>query len=192
MRRALTSMLASAAVLVAAGVGHAAEKGGAHKFPPLQVETYASQIFWLVVTFVLLYVLMARIGLPRVGGILESRRQHIEGDLAEAGRLKEQSDAAIAAYEKSLADARARAQALANETRETYAAEAEAARKELDTTLNARIAAAEQTIASNRTAAMANVHDIAVGTASAIVERLLGSAPAGPDVTKAVADTLKR
>ena len=120
---------------------------------------------------------MARIALPRVGGILEDRQQHIDGDLAEAKRLKETSDAAIAAYEKALADARGRAQALANETREKYAAEAETARKALDNTLNERIAEAERTIAARRTAAMANVQDIAVTTAAAIVERLIGNAP---------------
>ena len=105
---------------------------------------------------------------------------------------KDSSDAAIAAYEKALADARGRAQALANETREKYAAEAEAARKELDATLNTRIAEAEQTIATRRTAAMGNVQDIAVETAAAIVERLTGNAPSKADVAKAVAGTLKR
>jgi len=187
----ITKVVAAAGLALAAGGAWAAESGG-HKFPPLQAETYASQIFWLAVIFVALYLLMARIALPRVGGILENRQQHIDGDLVEAKRLKDSSDAAIAAYEKALADARGRAQALANETREKYAAEAEAARKSLDTTLNERIAEAERTIATRRTAAMTNVQDIAVETAAAIVERLIGSAPSKADVSKSVADVLKR
>ena len=117
MRRAIMKIVAVAGPVLAAGGAWAAESGG-HKFPPLQVETYASQIFWLAIIFVALYLLMARIALPRVGGILENRQQHIDGDLAEAKQLKDSSDAAIAAYEKALADARGRAQALANETRE--------------------------------------------------------------------------
>ena len=161
-------------------------------FPPFDRETFASQLFWFAIAFVLLYVIISRLAIPRVGGIMDARRQSVEGDLAEAKRLKDSSDAAIAAYEKSLADARGRAQALANETREKYAKEAEAARHALDATLNTRITAAEQAIATRRTAAMANVQDIAVETAAAIVERLTGNAPSKDDVAKAVAGTLKR
>ncbi len=161
-------------------------------FPPFQADTFASQLFWFAIAFVVLYVVISRFAIPRVGGIIDARRQSVEGDLAEARRLKDSSDAAIAAYEKALADARGRAQALANEAREKYAAEAEAARKELDATLNRRIAEAERTIAARRTAAMANVHDIAVETATIIVERLTGNTPTSADVAKAMASTLKR
>ena len=161
-------------------------------FPPFQVDTFASQLFWFAIAFILLYVIISRLAIPRVGGIMDARRQSVEGDLAEAKRLKDASDAAIASYEKALADARGRAQALANETREKYAKEAETARHQLDATLNTRISQAEQAIAARRTAAMANVQDIAVETAAAIVERLTGNAPAKDDVAKAVAGTLKR
>jgi F-type H+-transporting ATPase subunit b len=161
-------------------------------FPPFNPETFASQLVWLVLVFGALYLLMSRIALPRIDGIMEARRRRVESDMAEAQRLKDQSDAAIAAYEKALADARACAQALANETREQYAAEAEAARKALDATLNARIAEAEQTITATRAAAMANVQDIAVTTAAAIVEKLIGNAPATDQVARAVVAQLKR
>jgi F-type H+-transporting ATPase subunit b len=112
--------------------------------------------------------------------------------MAEAKRLKDQSDAALAAYEKSLADARARAQALASETRDKLNAAAETTRKKLETELNARLAKAEETITATKTTAMANVQGIAIDTASAIVERLIGTAPAGSAVQAAVADALKR
>ena len=161
-------------------------------FPPFNPEFFASQLVWLVLVFGLLYLLMSRVALPRIGGIIETRRQRVEADVAEANRLKDSSDAAIAAYEKALAEARGRAQALANETRQKYATEAEAARKALDATLNTRIAESERTIAARRSAAMANVEGIAVETATAIVERLTGMAPAGAVVAKAVADALKR
>ena len=139
-----------------------------------------------------LYVLIGRLAIPRIGGIIEARRGRIEGDLAEANRLKEQSDAALKAYEKSLADARGRAQALANETRDKLSAEAEERRKALEGQLNAKLAEAEKTIAATKTAAMTNVRGIAVDTATAIVERLIGSAPSGSAVEAAVADVLKR
>ena len=144
-------------------------------------------------TFVALYLLMSRIALPRVGSILEQRRARIAGDLAEALRLKGESDAAIAAYEKSLADARGRAQALVNDARQQQAAEAEAARKALDATLNARIARGGSSIAETKSAAMVNVRGIATEAAAAIVERLIGIAPPSPDlVAAAVAEALKR
>jgi F-type H+-transporting ATPase subunit b len=168
----------------------AGEHGGG--FPPFQKDTFVSQLLWVTVVFVLLYLLMSRLALPRVGAILANRRQRIENDLAMAQRLKDESDAAIAAYEKSLADARSRAQALANETRQRAAAEAETNRKALDATLNARIAGADKIIADKRAAAMQSVHDIATEAAVEIIERLIGTAPAGQQVAAAVADTLKR
>jgi F-type H+-transporting ATPase subunit b len=167
--------------------------GHARPFPPFDKQTYPSQLLWLTLTFVALYLLMARIALPRIDQILERRRQRIAGDIAEALRLKGESDAAIASYEKSLAEARSGAQALLNDSRQQQAAEAEAARKALDATLNARIAEAESRIAQTKSAAMANVRGIAAEAAAAIVERLIGIAPGSPDVVAAaVAEALKR
>jgi F-type H+-transporting ATPase subunit b len=171
---------------------HTEQPGGKPPFPPFNKETFASQIVWLVIFFVALYVIISKLAIPRLGGIIEARTQHIDGDLAEAKKLKDQSDAALASYEKSLADARARAQALAGETRDKLGAEADQVRRKLETELNARLAKAEQTIAATKSAAMANVQGIAVDTASAIVERLIGTAPSGSAVQTAVADALKR
>jgi F-type H+-transporting ATPase subunit b len=166
--------------------------GGHPVFPPFDWQTFASQLFWLTVTFVALYLLMARIALPRIDSILAMRRQRISGDLGEAMRLKGESEAAIAAYEKGLADARGRAQALVSDSRQRQAAEAEASRKSLDATLNARIAEAERGIAATQAAAMVNVRGIATEAAAAIVERLIGIAPASREVVAAaVAEALK-
>jgi hypothetical protein len=85
--------------------GHPAE-GGHGVFPPFQSETFASQLVWLAIAFVLLYGLMAKLALPRVGSIINNRHKRIADDVAEASRLKGESDAAVAAYEKALADAR--------------------------------------------------------------------------------------
>jgi len=167
--------------------------GGARPFPPFDKQTFPSQLLWLALTFVALYLMMSRIALPRIGHILEDRRARIDGDLAQARRLKGESDAAIAAYEKALADARARAQALLADSRQSQTAEAEAGRKALDATLNTRIAEAERGIAATKTAALANVRDIATEAAAAIVERLIGMAPASREaVAAAVAEALKR
>lgn len=167
-------------------------EGGHGGFPPFQSQTFASQLVGLAIAFVLLYVLMARLALPRVGALIEGRRNRIEGDIAEAGQLKAQSDEAAAAYEKALADARGRAQAIANEMRERQAAEAETRRKTLEEQLNVKLADAEKTIAATKQTAMANVRGIAEDAARAIVERLIGVAPAEKAVSDAVGDVLKR
>jgi F-type H+-transporting ATPase subunit b len=171
---------------------HAPAGGHGGAFPPFQKDTFASQLLWFTIVFVGLYLLMSRFALPRVASILEDRRRRIENDLAEAQRLKNESDAAIAAYEKALADARSRAQALANETRQKAAAEAEASLKAVDAMLNTRIADAETIVAEKRAAAMLNVRDIATEAALAIVERLIGNAPPRAQVDQAVAGVLKR
>jgi len=173
-----------------ASTEHPAE-GGHGAFPPFNAHTFPSQLIWLAIFFVLLYALMAKWALPQVGRVIDKRQKLIADDIAEAARLKAQSDEAVAAYEKALADARARAQTIANETREKQHAEAEATRKTLEGELNVKLAEAEKSIAATKQAAMANVRAIAEGAAAAIVERLIGSAPNDQAVADAVADVLK-
>jgi F-type H+-transporting ATPase subunit b len=165
---------------------HTEVPGGEKAFPPFQPQNFPSQLFWLAVTFVLLYVLMSRIALPRISGILANRSKRISDDLAAAEGLKERSNAAHAAYEKSLAEARGRAQSIASSTREKQAAEAEATQKQLEAKLHEKLAAAEQSIASTRTAAMGHVGTIAADPASAIVERLIGKTPSDHEVAAAL------
>jgi F-type H+-transporting ATPase subunit b len=159
-------------------------------FPPFQKETFASQLVWFAIFFVALYLIMSRLALPRVGSILAQRRQRIEDDLKTAQRLREESDAELAAYEKALANARNRAQTIANETRDKLNAEAEQARKVLEEELNAKLAEAERIISGTKEAALANVRGIAIDAAAAIVERLIGSAPPDKVVETAVDSVL--
>jgi F-type H+-transporting ATPase subunit b len=167
--------------------------GGEHVvFPPFDPQTFPSQIFWLTITFVALYLLMARIALPRIASILEERRKHIDDHLAEAQRLRGESDQALVTYERALAEARTRGQTLANEARAQAAANAEAHRRDVDAKLQARIAEAEKAVAAARSTAMTNVHEIAEDAAGTIVERLTGAVPAQQEVTEAVRDALKR
>jgi F-type H+-transporting ATPase subunit b len=155
-------------------------------FPPFESEHFPSQLVWLTISFVLLYALMSRIALPRIGGIMAARGKVISDDLAAAERLKEQSNAAQVAYEKALADARSRAQAIASATREQQARETADLHKQLDAQLHERLTAAEQSIAKSRGAAMGNVKAIAAETASAIVERLIGQRPREEEIAAAL------
>jgi F-type H+-transporting ATPase subunit b len=171
---------------------HTSAEGG-HKapFPPFQKETFASQLVSLLIAFVALYLIVSRIALPKVGKTIDDRQAKIEGDLAEAQKLKDESDSALKAYEADLAAARSRAQAIGNETREKLNAASEAERKSLEDKLSVKLADAEKTIAATREAAMSNVRGIAADAASAIVQRLTGVVPDGKSVASAVDASLK-
>jgi len=155
-------------------------------FPPFAPEHFGSQLVWFAIAFGLLYLLLARFVLPRIASILEMRRSRVASDLDEAGRLKGESETAIAAYEKSLADARARAQAAVAEHQHKVAAEAGRRRTEIEASLGQRLAEAERAIEATRASAMKEVRGIAIEAAGAIVERLLGAPPAKPAVERAV------
>ena len=170
---------------------HTEAPAGHTAFPPFETEYFPSQLVWLTISFVLLYALMSRIALPRIGGIMAARGKVISDDLAAAERLKEQSNAAQVAYEKALADARSRAQAIASDTREQHARETADLHKQLDAQLHERLTAAEQSIAKSRGAAMGNVKAIAAETASAIVERLIGQRPREEEIAAALGDAGK-
>ena len=169
------------------------EAEGGHKapFPPFQKETFASQLVSLLIAFVALYLIVSRIALPRVGKTIDDRQNKIEGDLAEAQKLKDASAGALKAYETELAAARSRAQAIGTETREKLNAAAETERKTLEERLADKLAEAEKTIAATRETAMSNVRGIAAEAASAIVQRLTGLAPDGKSVDSAVDASLK-
>ena len=167
---------------------------GAHPaaFPPFASETFASQLLWFAITFGLLYWLMAKVALPRIGEIIENRTNRIAGDLADAERLRAESEAAGQAYEKSLAEARAKAKAIAQETRDALTAEADAKRKTHEAELAAKIAESEATISARTNQAMASVREIAADAAIAIVERLTGRAPDRNAVEAALDRTVAR
>jgi F-type H+-transporting ATPase subunit b len=162
-----------------------------HAFPPFQKDTFASQLVSLAVAFVALYLIASRVALPRVRSLLDERQNTIDGDLAEAQKLKDASDAALKAYESELAAARSRAQAIGAENREKLNAAADAERKKLEEQLAVKLAEAEKTIAATREAAMSNVRGIAADAAGAIVQRLTGVLPDKRSVTRAVDASLK-
>jgi F-type H+-transporting ATPase subunit b len=170
---------------------HTEQPHGKPPFPPFNGETFASQLVWLVITFVALYLIVSKLALPRVGSIIEARRSAIADDLAKAQGFKDASDKELATYEEELAAARARAQAIGSDTRDKLAAQAERERKVLEDRLNARLAEAEKTIDATRRTAMGNVRAIAGEAAAAIVQRLIGTAPEANAVSAAVDRVLK-
>ena len=100
-----------------AGHGAAEAAHGSGGMPQLDFSTYANQIFWLVVTLVVIYFILSRIALPRIAAVLAERQGTITNDLAAAEDLKAKAVEAETAYNQALADARAEAQRIAAETR---------------------------------------------------------------------------
>jgi F-type H+-transporting ATPase subunit b len=154
--------------------------------PQLEVSTFVPQLVWLAITFCLLYVLMARIGLPRVGGIIEARRRRIDDDLDRAAQLKSEAETVMAAYQQTLATARAEAQAAVKETTDRLAAEAAERQRQLSQTLAEQTAAAERQIVAAKQRALSEMHDIAIEVGRSITEKVSGSAPDTSSLAAAV------
>ncbi|HEY1737015.1 MAG TPA: F0F1 ATP synthase subunit B' [Methylovirgula sp.] len=155
-------------------------------FPPFAQVNFAPLFVWLVISFGLLYLLLSRIALPHIAGILHDRRAKISGDLGDAFEKRKQADEASAAYQKTLADARTNAQALAQKTHARLAAETDSKRKTLETELSGKLAQGEAQIEAMTAKAMSNVGQIAQETAAAIVEHLTGK----PADAKKIAEAL--
>jgi F-type H+-transporting ATPase subunit b len=142
--------------------------------PQLDVTTFPTQVFWLVISFVVLYLLMSRLGLPRIRRIIDERRQRIAGDLERAAQMKSETETVIAAYEKSLAEARADAQRTLKETTERLNAEAAERLRAVAQKLATETTAAEKRIAEAKSAALADVRSVAVDVARAATAKLTG------------------
>jgi len=155
--------------------------GGEHDsgvFPPFDPATVPSQLLWLAITFGALYLLMSKIALPRIGGILENRKAIMDADLAAADASRQKTDAAIAAYEAALAAAKAKAQGIANESREAIQADLAAKRSAVEADLTSKVAAAETRIAATKAEALTHVDEIATETAQTVVAQLVGDVSA--------------
>ena len=159
--------------------------------PQLNPLDWAPQIIWLVITFSILYVLMKRVALPRIGNVIEARHARIAGDIEAADKLRRETQEAIAAYEQALAEAKARAQAIAREANNKLKDEMAAERAALDRDLAARSAEAEKRIHQAMTAALKDVNQVASETAAEIVRSLIGVAPSKPEASAAVAAVRK-
>jgi F-type H+-transporting ATPase subunit b len=169
------------------------QDGGAHSnFPPFDPGTFPSQLVWLAIAFGLLYWYMSKRGLPQLGAVIDGRKALIARDLDDATAMQQKADAAAAAHEKTLAEARAKAQALAQAARDAAAADAQAKRQALEDDLAAKLAAAEREIDATRAQAMTNVAEVARDTAGAIVERLGGRAADPAAIAAAVRSVEQR
>ena len=122
--------------------------------PQFDPTVWQPQLIWLAITFAVLYLLMAKVALPRVGEVLEEREQRINLSLRRAEDLKQKAEDAVAEYEKTIADVRAKAMEEVRQAREAAAAEAAANHEALGARLTSEVAAAEERIHKARMAAI--------------------------------------
>lgn len=160
--------------------------------PQMCTDTFASQIFWLVVTFAFLYVMMSKVTLPKIGRVIEERRDRVADDLGKAGDLRKQSEAAIEDYEQALSEARSKAHVLAQQTRDKLAAEAEERKADLEAELEKKLEVAGARIAETKTAALSSIRDVANDAAAAVIERILEDAGNADAIASAVDAEMQR
>jgi F-type H+-transporting ATPase subunit b len=162
---------------------HTAHAGG---FPPFDVKTFPSQIFWLAISFAVLFIVLWRFAGPMISSTIASRRKRINDDIAAAQSARSDADAASNAYEAALSAARNRAHTLADENRRKITAEVEGAKSEADRQAQTLVGEAERAIAVSQAQAKAHVTRAAQDAAAEIVQRLLREQVSPEDAAAAV------
>ncbi len=171
-----------------AGTGTPAAGGhGQTSFPPFDPVNFTPMLIWLSLSFGLFYLLMAKIALPRVESILHTRAHKITKDIGVANAFRAQSEEAAVAHDKTIAEAKVKALALAQETHARLTAETEAKCLALEAELNARLAASETQILEMKAKAMGNVEAIASEAAAAIVQHITGKPPDPKAIARVIA-----
>lgn len=185
LRSAAIFALSAAPALAAGAEG---EKGG---MPQLNFESYGSQIFWLVVSFVVLFFILKTIALPQIASGIEERSDAIEDDLDRAAEFRKKAEEAEAAYDAALAEARAKAQEIAQATRDEIQKDVDAAIAKADAEIAAKTAEGEKRIAEIRAHALEAVEEVAADTAEAVVAAIAPDMADAEAVKAAVAGALK-
>ncbi len=158
--------------------------------PQLELNDFAPQLILLVISFVTLYLIMARVALPRIANVLEERRDRIASDLDKAEQLKQKTDEAIAAYEESLAEARNNAHAIAQETRDKLSTEVDAEKAQVEKQIAEKTSKAEARIAKAKASALTKINVVAEDVTGAIIKQLIGAKLTKKEVSQAVSKAL--
>jgi len=159
--------------------------------PQFDLATFPSQIIWLALTFVVLYIVMARVALPRIGDVLSERQEKIDDSLTEAEELRAQAQSDAEAYDKALAGAREQSRAAIQEAVRATSQEASTKQEALGQRLAQQLKTAEAEIERAKEAARGSLRDAAVGVAQAATQRLIGITPSEQQTTAAVDKALQ-
>ena len=159
--------------------------------PQLVPADWAPQLVWLAITFGVLYFIMAKFALPKIGSVIEQRRDRIANDLQQAAQLKEQTEQAIANYETALAEAKAKAHSIAQETKDKLNSEIEEQTKVVEERLSEKTRQAEDRIRAMKDEALTQVQEVATDTAETIVSELANAKVTKAKLKSAVTSAMK-
>jgi F-type H+-transporting ATPase subunit b len=186
VRKGIVASVALTGGTLLSGPVLAATAEGEAKLPQLDIQTYPSQIFWLIVSFIVLYFLVSKIAVPRISDVLEERQERIADDLDKAETLKKESEQVRAEYEKALAEARDKAHAATREAQDAVAKSGAEAEAEAQGNVAAMLKDAEVRIAAARTEAIGNVRSVARDVAGDAVTKLIGVTVAADEVDRVI------
>ncbi|GER08071.1 ATP synthase subunit b [Iodidimonas muriae] len=155
--------------------------------PQFDPALFAPQIIWLIIAFGVLWLLMARVGLPRVERAMVERSEQIEADLDAARTMKAKADELTQEYEAALAQARAKAGAISERTKADIRERSEKLLSETQAKIDAEIAKAQQGIDQEVKAAMGEMDKMATDVAASLIARLIGEEVESAELEAAVA-----
>ena len=167
----------------------AAESGG---MPQLNPEFWISQIFWLTLTFGILYVVLSKLILPKISNNLESRKSQILENIEAAEKQREDSEAKLEEYEEIVSKSKLEAKNIFSQSREKVLKDISAKRKVLDTQINEEISKAEQEINNLRESALDKINMIAIETSSELIQKLIGAEVNNSSISAIVDDLFRR
>ncbi len=170
------------------------DHGGHHEvagLPQLDPSSFASQTFWLILVFVILYIFFAKKSLPALSQTIESRAERIQNDLDSAQRLKEEVETVQSAYEESLATARSKAADLFKDIEDDIKARTEQHSKDFQEKSAKKIETLEKSILKSRDNTMDEMSDVAADIAAEAAEKIIG-VRADADSAKAVVKSLNK
>ena len=199
--RRVSSLAATAFLaLVLLGQGAtAASSSSGPKLPQLDVATYSSQVFWLIISFIVLYFLMAKLAMPRIAEVLEERQERIEDDLDKAETLKKEAYQVRIEYEKALSAAREKAQDATRHAQEEIAKRSAEAESAAQVKVTVMLEEAEKRIAASKTGTEGTSDDpisslersVAQEVVANAVQKLIGVDVTAADIDAAIAATLE-
>ena len=155
--------------------------------PQFDTSTFPTQLTWLTITFVVLFLAMRQVVMPRIADVLEARRNRIDGDLDRAQALKEEAEIALAAYEKTVAESLAKAHDLQRDSVVAFAEQAAKSRSELAERLSAETQTAERRIAEEVARSLAEVRGMAAELVRATASKLAGMEISSQEASAAIA-----
>jgi F-type H+-transporting ATPase subunit b len=167
----------------------AAESGG---MPQLNPEFWISQIFWLTLTFGLLYVVLSKLILPKISNNLESRKSQILENIEAAEKQREDSEAKLEEYEEIVSKSKLDAKNIFSQSREKVLKDITAKREVLDKQIDEEISKAEQEINNLRESAPDKINMIAIETSSELIQKLIGTEVNNSSISAIVDDLSRR